>query len=101
MTVTTQLTGRYLAEYARRPINLVLLVLVPLIFVILTAGTIADFSEALGFTGDATALVAPTAGDQCFSNRWLCPKIKVVTLPGYGHTLYGRNLVVSVVRVGE
>ena len=62
MTVTTHVTGRYLAEYARRPINLVLLVLVPLIFVILTAGTIADFSEALGFTGDATALVAPTAG---------------------------------------
>ncbi|GMQ93814.1 MAG: hypothetical protein BMS9Abin12_1294 [Acidimicrobiia bacterium] len=62
MTVTTRLTGRYLAEYARRPINLVLLVLVPLIFVILTAGAIADFSEALGFTGEASKLVGPTAG---------------------------------------
>jgi len=62
MTVTTQLTGQFLKEYARRPINLVLLVLVPLIFVILTAGTIADFSEALGFAGDPGTLVAPTAG---------------------------------------
>jgi len=62
MTATTQLTRRYLTEYARRPINLVLLVLVPLIFVFLTAGTIADFSEALGFTGDPASLVAPTAG---------------------------------------
>ena len=62
MTVTTRLTGRYLAEYARRPINLVLLVLVPLIFVILTAGTITDFAEVVGFAGDPAKLVAPTAG---------------------------------------
>ncbi len=62
MTVTARLTGRYLAEYARRPINLVLLVLVPLIFVVLTSGTIADFAEVVGFTGDPSKLVAPTAG---------------------------------------
>jgi len=62
MTVTTRLTGRYLAEYARRPINLILLVLVPLIFVILTSGMIADFAEVVGFAGDPSKLVAPTAG---------------------------------------
>ncbi|GBD85900.1 ABC-2 family transporter protein [bacterium BMS3Abin02] len=82
MTVTTRLTGRYLAEYARRPINLVLLVLVPLIFVILTAGTIADFAEALGFAGDPSNLVAPTAG-------WAAAFIAGVA--GFFHVLGSRD----------
>ncbi len=82
MTVTTQLTGRYLAEYARRPINLVLLVAVPLIFVILTAGTIADFAEVVGFTGDPSKLVAPTAG-------WAAAFIAGVA--GFFHVLGSRD----------
>ncbi len=56
------LTGRYLQEYARRPINLVLLVAVPLIFVLLTAGAIADFAIIVGVVEDASRLAAPTAG---------------------------------------
>ncbi len=62
MTAMARLTGRYLAEYARRPINLVLLVLVPLIFVVLASGTITDFAKVIGFTGNTGQLAAPTAG---------------------------------------
>ncbi len=63
MTVLpAQLTRRYLTEYSRRPVNLALLVLVPLIFVVLTAGTIADFAEIVGSVADPEQLAAPTAG---------------------------------------
>jgi hypothetical protein len=82
MTVTTRLTGRYLAEYARRPINLVLLVLVPLIFVFLTSGAIADFADVLGFAGDPAKLVAPTAG-------WAAAFIAGVA--GFFHVLGSRD----------
>lgn len=56
------LTRRYLAEYARRPLNLVLLVVVPVIFVALASGAIADFAEIVGGVADAGQLAAPTAG---------------------------------------
>jgi len=60
--VTARLTGRYLAEYSRRPVNLALLVLVPLVFVVLASGAITDFAEIVGGVGDASQLAAPTAG---------------------------------------
>lgn len=41
------LTWRYLVEYARRPLNLVLLAVVPVVFVTLSAGAIADFADLL------------------------------------------------------
>lgn len=56
------LTGRFLQEYVRRPINLALLVIVPLLFVTLAAGGLADFAEAIGGVGDADLIAAPTAG---------------------------------------
>lgn len=62
MTVPAQLTRRYLSEYSRRPVNLALLVLVPLIFVFLASGTIADFAKIVGAAGDPAMLAAPTAG---------------------------------------
>ena len=46
--MTGALTWRYLTEYTRRPLNLVLLAVVPIIFVALSAGTIADFARILG-----------------------------------------------------
>ena len=61
MRSVTLLTGRYLTEYARRPLNLVLLVVVPLIFVSLSAGAIADFAEVVGGVGDTSRLPATTA----------------------------------------
>ena len=62
MSVVALLTWRYLADYARRPINLALLVLVPLIFVGLAAGALADFAAIVGGVEDASRLAAPTAG---------------------------------------
>lgn len=56
------LTLRGLQEYARRPLNLVLLVVVPLIFVTMTAGALADFSAALGARADAGGIEAASAG---------------------------------------
>ena len=48
MTATALLTRRFLAEYSRQPINLVLLAVVPLIFVLLAAGAIGDFAAIVG-----------------------------------------------------
>jgi hypothetical protein len=58
---TAVLTRRYTLEYVRRPINLVLLVVVPVVFVVLAAGAIADFAGLLGGVGGGAALAAPTA----------------------------------------
>lgn len=56
------LTWRYLVEYARRPLNLVLLVVVPVVFVTLSAGAIADFADVLGGFTDLGTIEAATAG---------------------------------------
>jgi hypothetical protein len=59
---TALLTRRFMSEYARRPLNVVLLVVVPLLFVFLSAGAIADFADVVGFVGDPELLAGPTAG---------------------------------------
>ncbi len=56
------LTWRYLAEYTRRPLNLALLVVVPVVFVTLSAGAIADFADVLGGLTDLGTIEAATAG---------------------------------------
>ena len=60
--MTTALTWRYLVEYARRPLNLVLLAVVPVVFVALSAGAIADFARILGGEAGVGQLEAATAG---------------------------------------
>lgn len=60
--LTRLLTRRYLAEFARRPLNLVLLALVPVVFVTLSAGAIADFADILGGFTDLGRVEAATAG---------------------------------------
>ena len=60
--MTAALTWRYLAEYARRPLNLVLLAAVPVVFVALSAGTIAEFARILGGDASLGQLEATTAG---------------------------------------
>lgn len=56
------LTRRYLVEYARRPLNLALLAVVPVLFVTASAGAIADFADALGGFTDSGTIEAATAG---------------------------------------
>ena len=60
--MTAVLTWRYLTEYVRRPLNLVLLAVVPIIFVALSAGAIADFARILGGQASLGQLEAVTAG---------------------------------------
>jgi hypothetical protein len=62
MGLLPMLTWRYLVEYARRPLNLVLLAVVPVVFVTLSAGSIADFARALGGLTDRGTIEAATAG---------------------------------------
>jgi hypothetical protein len=59
---TALLTRRFISEYGRRPLNVVLLVVVPLVFVILAAGAISDFASIVGFVDDPELLAGPTAG---------------------------------------
>lgn len=53
---------KYFVDYARSPLNVVLLVVVPLVFVTIAAGAIAQFAEILGSEAAAPALEATTAG---------------------------------------
>lgn len=61
-TLTGLATWRYLLEYARRPLNLVLLAAVPVVFVALSAGALADFGRILGAETTVGQLEAATAG---------------------------------------
>ena len=60
--MTIALSARWLIEYARRPLNLVLLVAVPVIFVTLSAGALTDFADILGGVADLGEVEAATAG---------------------------------------
>lgn len=60
MTVT--LTLRYLLEYARRPLNLGLLVVVPVIFVAVAADALTEFAQLISGRDDAAAIEAAAAG---------------------------------------
>jgi len=53
---------RFLADYARNPVNLLVLVLVPLVFVVVAAGSLADAAALLGGAGGAPAVETTTAG---------------------------------------
>lgn len=56
------LIWRNLIEYARRPLNLVLLAAVPVVFVALSAGALADFGRILGGQAGFGQLETATAG---------------------------------------
>ena len=58
---TLLLTRSFITDYVRNPVNLIMLVLVPLVFVLVAAGSIADAMQLLrGRPGMATQIV--TAG---------------------------------------
>ena len=60
--MTWLLTRRYAVAYTRRPLNLILLGVVPVIFVSLSAGALADFARILGGTSVPGQLEVVTAG---------------------------------------
>jgi hypothetical protein len=58
---TLVLTRRFLTDYARNPVNLLLLVLVPVVFVMVAAGSLVDAAKLFG-SSDASAVATATAG---------------------------------------
>ena len=52
---------RFLTDYARNPVNLLLLVVVPTVFVVVVGGSMADFANLLGGAG-GPAVETATAG---------------------------------------
>lgn len=59
---TALLLRRFLADYARNPANLLVLVLVPTVFVIVAAGSMADAARLLGGAGGGPAVQKATVG---------------------------------------
>jgi hypothetical protein len=53
---------RFVADYARNPVNLLVLVVVPLVFVVVAAGTLADAAELLAGGSEAPAVETAAAG---------------------------------------
>lgn len=51
MTTTLAFVRRFLADYSRNPVNLLLLVVVPTVFVVVVAGSMADAAKLLGGVG--------------------------------------------------
>jgi hypothetical protein len=54
-------TRRFLADYLRNPVNVLLLAVVPVVFVVVTAGSLADTAKLLGGPG-GPAVQTATAG---------------------------------------
>jgi hypothetical protein len=61
-TLTALVGKRAITEYTRRPLNLVLLVVVPVVLVYVWGPSLADFSKLLGGSGDRPQVEAATAG---------------------------------------
>lgn len=53
---------RFLVDYARNPVNLLLLVLVPAVFVMVAAGSLVEAAKVLGGAGEGVGVAAGTAG---------------------------------------
>lgn len=58
---TVVFVRRFLVDYARNPVNLLLLVVVPTVFVVIVGGSMADFATLLGGVG-GPAVETATAG---------------------------------------
>ncbi len=60
--MTLHLTLTWLREHSRRPLNLALLIVVPVVFVILSAGALADFADILAGGTNRESVELATAG---------------------------------------
>lgn len=58
---TVVFVRRFLADYARNPVNLLLLVVVPVVFVVVAAGSLVDAAKLFGSV-NAAAVATATAG---------------------------------------
>jgi hypothetical protein len=62
MSTTVLFARRFLSDYYRNPVNLLVLVLVPMVFVVVAAGSLADAAELLGGAAGGTTVPIATAG---------------------------------------
>lgn len=85
------LTVAYLREYARRPLNLVLLAIVPTIFVAFSGNALADFARILGGSAEMELLKTVTAG-------WAAAFLAGVA--GFFHVTGSRNADRRTARAG-
>ena len=60
---------RAVADYSRRPLNVVLLIVVPVVLVYVWGSSLADFSKLFGGSGNRPQIEAATAG-------WAAPKAR-------------------------
>jgi hypothetical protein len=60
--ITLLFLRRFVDDYVRNPVNLLFLVLVPVVFVVVAAGSMADAAKLLGGATSATAVQVVTAG---------------------------------------
>jgi hypothetical protein len=60
--VTWSLAWRWIVEFVRRPVNVALLITVPIVLVSLTGGVLSDFSEILGGPAAIGNIEVATAG---------------------------------------
>ena len=58
----TLLTRLFLTDYARNPTNLIMLGVVPVVFVMVVAGTMSDAARLLGGADEGTGISTVTAG---------------------------------------
>lgn len=86
------MTWRFLVEYARRPLNIVLLVGVPGVFVLLSAGAIGDFQTLLAGSSESGRPELATAG-------WAAAFLAGVA--GLFHVSASRGPDVRLARVGR
>ena len=61
-TMATLVARHAIADYARRPLNLLLLVLIPVVLVFVWGNSLADFSKLFGGSANRGQVVAATAG---------------------------------------
>lgn len=59
---TMMFLRRFLDDYVRTPVNLLFLVLVPVVFVVVAAGSMAEAARVLGGTASGSAVQVVTAG---------------------------------------
>lgn len=90
--MTSSLTWRWLTEYARRPLNVILLFAVPIVFVSLAAGVLSDFADILSDSAAMADVEVATAA-------WSAAALAGVS--GFFHVATSRDADRRLARAGS
>jgi len=83
VTPTALFARRFLADYARNPVNLLFIVLVPVVFVVVAAGSLAETAKVLGGAAASGAVQTATAG-------WAAGLLSVIAM-SFQHAVAARG----------